>query len=584
MNVVLTTLNAKYTHSSLALRYLREYCQVLPCSFIIKEFSINQQLLAILGEIYEEKPDVIGLSCSIWNIEMTLELSSLIKKVMPDVVLVCGGPEVSYDAQALLEKCSAIDYVVEGEGEETFYQLLDCLLRNEQFPALPALSYRLPDGKFVIGAPAVVADLNTLPFPYQDPEMINLQDKIIYYESSRGCPFSCQYCLSSATRGVRFLAVERVLADLKFFIRHQVRQVKFVDRTFNTRKEHYLAIWRFLTQVNCTTNFHFEISVDLLDAESLAVLAKMPQGRIQLEIGVQSTNPVTLQRIQRINHWEKITTNVNYLMALKTMHLHLDLIVGLPEEDYASFARSFNDVYNLQPDMLQIGFLKMLKGAGITKNAASDGYVFMEQAPYQVLANSWLGYKDVYQLTIFTEIFEQYYNSGRFRNTLRYLVDQLAGDAFNLFDRLTDYWRKYSWQRLAHSNKSLYEKLMSFCKSEFSDKIADVEQLLKLDALFSDKGQVTPEFLPWSKAEYYEQTSEFWRSERVQKYLPEFKFTNWRNLQKHYHIEVFDFLVSEWLQSGKLISGREAVLFEYHTRDIKIKCISYNDLLGEGKV
>lgn len=577
MKLVLTTLNAKYTHSSLALRYLREYCKPLVCEIVVKEFSINQHSLDILGQIYEEKPDIVGFACYIWNIEMTLELISLIKKVLPKVKIICGGPEVSYQPQEFLLNYPQIDYLVQGEGEETLYHLLNNIINEKDLSDIKAISYRDNKGNIIVGQAMVVQNLNTIPFAYHDQDIKELGEKIIYYESSRGCPFSCQYCLSSATKGVRYFSIERVLTELKFFIHHHVRQVKFVDRTFNAKKEHYLTIWRFLAKQDCRTNFHFEIAADLIDEEVLAILAQMPPGRIQLEIGVQSTNELTLEKINRKNHWDKIVYNVKKLLSYNNMHLHLDLIIGLPEENYDSFKNSFNDVYALKPNMLQIGFLKLLKGSGIARNAKAYDYVFMDTAPYQVLANKFISYEEIRRLQIFEEVFEQYYNSGRFKNTIDFLISRTDENAFLFYEELTNYWQQNNFHIIAHSTKSLYLHLFNFCKEKFRQELEMIKQFLKLDALISDKASILPDFLPWSENDYYEEISDFWRGNHVKKYLPNFKFTNWREIKKKHKVEIFCISIERWNEKKEIHKQKEAMLFSYENNSVKMVKIADDD-------
>lgn len=578
MKVLLTALNAKYTHSSLALRYLRKYCSSLPCEIEIKEFTINQQILDILGQIYEAKPDVVGFSCAIWNMEMTASLLAMVKKVLPRAKVICGGPEASYEPKAFLKRHLAVDYVVRGEGEEPLRQLLGCMLRGEEASDIIGISHRTAAGSIIEGETAALEDLAAAPFPYDAADLQELGEKIIYYESSRGCPFSCQYCLSSATQGVRFFPVERVLKELQFFIDHNVRQIKFVDRTFNTKKGHYLKIWDFLSRQECRTNFHFEIAADLLDEEALSVLKGMPKGRIQLEIGVQSTNERTLQAIQRVNHWEKLVRNVKGLLSFQNMHLHLDLIIGLPKEDYLSLQKSFNEVYALKPHMLQLGFLKILKGSGIRRQADQYGYVFMDTAPYQVLSNQSMSYEKIRFLQVFEEVFEQYYNGGRFKNTIEFLIAQTGGDAFLFYERLTVYWQKNNLHLAAHSLKSLYSYLYSFCREYFKENLDAIGQLLKLDALTTDKAGVLPDFLPWTEQQLYEAASAFWRSERTQVYLPGFVFTNWRDLKKKYRIEAFALSLSVWEQERRIVWRRGAYLFSYIEDEVKFQAIDAADL------
>ncbi|MDF2565502.1 MAG: hypothetical protein K0Q53_1897 [Massilibacillus sp.] len=560
MKVILTTLNAKYTHSSLAIRYLKEYCKTV-CEVEIQEFSINNGILDILSQLFEVKPDIIGFACYIWNIEMTMKLVNLLKKVLPNITIICGGPEVSYQPEGFFRENPSIDYIIQGEGEETLYHLLTQLKLGRTMEDIPALTYYNEENQIVSSNAVVVKNLDTIPFPYHDEDIIALKDKIIYYESSRGCPFSCQYCLSSATQGVRFFSIDRVLDELRFFIRHNVRQVKFVDRTFNAKKSHYMQILKFLVVQKCKTNFHFEIAADLLDAEVLDILELMPVGRVQLEIGVQSTNEVTLDNICRTNNWNKIVHNVTRILSFDNIHLHLDLIIGLPNEDYKSFQKSFNDVYSLKPHMLQIGFLKLLKGSGISLNRKKHGYVFMDIAPYQVLANDYMSYEEVRKLHILEEIFEQYYNSGRFRNSTQFLIALKGGNAFIFYDALTEYWQKRGLHLVAHTTKSLYKYLYEFCEEKYPEKAEVLKEILKFDALLSDKAGIRPDFLDWNEEKYNNATSYFWREKGAEQYLDQYKFTTWRDIKKKYHIEVFKIDIVAFMKTKKLVTANLPVLF-----------------------
>jgi radical SAM superfamily enzyme YgiQ (UPF0313 family) len=560
LKVILTTLNAKYTHSSLAIRYLKEYCKTV-CEVEIQEFSINNGILDILSQLFEVKPDIIGFACYIWNIEMTMKLVNLLKKVLPNITIICGGPEVSYQPEGFFRENPSIDYIIQGEGEETLYHLLTQLKLGRTMEDIPALTYYNEENQIVSSNAVVVKNLDTIPFPYHDEDIIALKDKIIYYESSRGCPFSCQYCLSSATQGVRFFSIDRVLDELRFFIRHNVRQVKFVDRTFNAKKSHYMQILKFLVVQKCKTNFHFEIAADLLDAEVLDILELMPVGRVQLEIGVQSTNEVTLDNICRTNNWNKIVHNVTRILSFDNIHLHLDLIIGLPNEDYKSFQKSFNDVYSLKPHMLQIGFLKLLKGSGISLNRKKHGYVFMDIAPYQVLANDYMSYEEVRKLHILEEIFEQYYNSGRFRNSTQFLIALKGGNAFIFYDALTEYWQKRGLHLVAHTTKSLYKYLYEFCEEKYPEKAEVLKEILKFDALLSDKAGIRPDFLDWNEEKYNNATSYFWREKGAEQYLDQYKFTTWRDIKKKYHIEVFKIDIVAFMKTKKLVTANLPVLF-----------------------
>lgn len=569
IKTLLITLNAKYIHSSLALRYLQAYCSEGCGEVGIKEYTINNKLLNILSDVYKEKPDIIGVACYIWNIEMTMSLIRLIKKVLPHTVVIVGGPEVSYDPAVIMQEQPDIDYLIQGEGEVVLKALLRALAGHGTVDSIDGLAFRTDGGQVMInGTSQTVACLDEVPFPYTESSMKELKDKIIYYESTRGCPFNCQYCLSSATAGVRFRSLELVYEELTFFIKHNVRQVKFVDRTFNAAKRHYLPIMHFLSRQECGTNFHFEIAVDLLDEEDICFLKDVKEGRFQFEIGIQSTNEPTLQAINRTNHWDKITRNVAGLRAGDNIHLHLDLIAGLPEESYWQFGQSFNQVYQLKPHMVQLGFLKMLKGAGIRKNAQKYNYIYADYAPYEVLANSSISYKELSRLKILEGLVDQFYNSGRFQYVLPFLIEQYGGDAFAFFHSLTVYWENRQYNMIDHSVKACYQHLINFYNEQNPVALPELlKELLKFNALMVEGGSVRPEFLSWDDSWEQEKT-EFWRStETVLKYIPDYHFTTWRELKKHYHIEVFTFNVAKYFSQPQAMQQElTPILISYKTK------------------
>lgn len=578
MKTVLATLNAKYIHSSLALYYVRAFCETSDNEFAVKEYSVNNHLLDILSDIYGEQPDVIGLACYIWNIEMTLQLAALIRKVLPETRIILGGPEVSYDGEAVMAASTAIDYIIKGEGEETFAKLLDYLGGTGTLAGMEGLTYRQEDGTITAGKFQVVQDINLLPFPYSNQDMVSLKDKIIYYETSRGCPFSCQYCLSSTTQGVRFLALPRIMEELQFFIDHDVKQVKFVDRTFNAHKEHYLPLIKFLAAQQCNTNFHFEIAADILDDETIDVLVAAPPGRFQLEIGIQSTHEPTLKIIQRKNNWPCIVDNVKKLREPGNIHLHLDLIAGLPQEDYQQFGKSFDNVFALQPHMLQLGFLKLLKGSGIRRQAASHEYVYMDTAPYEVLANQYITYREIRTLKLLEEVLNQTYNSGRFLNTLTWFIEY-AGSAFAFFEDFTAFWEQRKLQVVSHSAKSMYKHLADYAEYKKADMPVCLE-LLKFDALTADNGSTRPEFLPWNGEEWDEPRSRFFRSpDLAAKYIPGYTFNTWRQIKKQYHIELFNYDVT---CPAKPKKGLVPLLFIYQNHTVDCIELAIADLLPEG--
>ncbi|WP_378956608.1 B12-binding domain-containing radical SAM protein [Pelosinus sp. sgz500959] len=582
MKVVLSTLNAKFIHSSFALKYLEAACRPVCPKIMSKEYTINNELLNILSDIYSQQPDLIGLACYIWNVDMTLKLARLLKKVLPHVTIVLGGPEVSYDPAELMSQHDCVDYIVQGEGEETLQALLKALKSNQSVEGIPGLTFRQQE-EIIVGEPQVIRNLDTIPFPYCDADIDKLKDKIIYYESARGCPFSCKYCLSSATAGVRFFSLERVYEDLKFFIAHNVRQVKFVDRTFNARKEHYLPILRFLAKQNCRTNFHFEISADILDDEVLEFLKDVPVGRFQFEIGIQSTYEPTLTKISRHNNWPKIVEYVTKIISYKNIHVHLDLIVGLPKESYAQFGKSFNDVYELQPHMLQIGFLKLLKGAGIRENADESKYIFLDYAPYEVLANDCLTYGDVRKLKILEEVFNQVYNTGRFNYTLQFLISLHGEDAFGFYHDLASYWEERELHLVAHSSKSLYKYLLDFYRIHHEHAIELVQEFLKFDALMSEKGSLRPEILSWNKEMWTKEKNAFWASqEQVRKYLPKYTFTTWRDVNKKYHIEVFSIDILEYVRTRTITKRELPILFSYEEENTMYQSLTLHDFWQGG--
>lgn len=559
MKVVVTTLNAKYIHSSLCLRYLEKYCQGR-MAIERMEFTINQEKLFILRELYNARPDVVGFSSYIWNADDVLEIAEMLKSVLPEVTIVFGGPEVMYETAEFFEHHPFVDYLVLGEGEEAFASLLEAL-RDDRDVMIDGVIGRREGGKAVIQQ---IADLTTIPFPYDETDMAELGDKIIYYETSRGCPFSCRYCLSGGEMGVRFLPFERVQRELDFFIRHNVRQVKFVDRTFNAKKAHFMPILRYLLSVDCDTNFHFEVAADLLDDEVLELLVQMPKGRVQLEIGVQSTHLPTLREVRRVNHWDRIVYAVKTLQRAGNIHLHLDLIVGLPEEGYTRFGESFNDVYALQPEMLQIGFLKLLKGCGLERRASQYDYVAMKKAPYQVLAGRWLTYDEMRRLQLLEDVFEHLYNSGKMKYALAVLIRLYGKGAFAFYEALTEFWVANDLHRVAHKTKNLYAYVYHFCEEAMPEHAVICREVLRFNELLLEKGNIRAEVLEVSELAYEEEKNAFWHEdETVRKYLPEFKFTTWRDLQSKYRIEVFAIDIEACIERAEIVYDKTIVLFEY---------------------
>ena len=576
MKLLLTAINAKYIHSSLAIRYLNKNCQNLACSIEMLEVSINNHLLEIANQIFDARPDVLGLSCYIWNIELVKQLLPLVHKLLPECKIICGGPEVSYETKEFMQEFSMVDYVVRGESEEAFHELMQALIegKSNEDIKIKGVAKRNLDNTIDENVAVTVADLDTIKFPYDDEDIESLKDKIIYYESSRGCPYSCKYCLSCATRGVRYRSLDKVFAELSYFIRHNVRQVKFVDRTFNADKKHYLPILEFIAKQECRTNFHFEIVAHHIDDEIKEVLKNMPKGRVQFEIGIQSTNIKTLGKISRANPWEEMTNNIKSIMAYGNIHLHVDLIIGLPYEDITSFAKSFNDVYLLQADMLQVGFLKLLKGAAMNDLIEEHNYVYMPQAPYQVISNKYMDYTTMRKLQIFVDVVEMYYNAGRFRYTITNLIAKYQQDAYTFFFDLATYWQENKLHLAPHAPKNLYVFLYDFIAQ--NERITDKEYIynvLKLDALLSDKGKIKPEMLPWQEIEK-QATDEFYMSEQALNYIKDYKFKSWRDLKKKFFIEIFAYDMNK-AKENEIVVKKNAMIFTY---DDKMSEVVYQEI------
>ena len=538
MNVVLSTLNSKFIHSSLALRYLKAYGEAHGQAYDIVEYTINMPVLHILSDITEHDIDILGFACYIWNIEMTLHVVDMVKAVRPDIKIVLGGPEVSFTADELLERCPNIDYIVQGEGEEAFHALVTALhLGNDGLdPVIPGVRGRR-DGSILGSLEAVeVSDLSSIPFPYTEEDMEDLEHKIIYYESSRGCPFSCQYCLSGNKNTVRFFPQERTLEELQWFIDHGVKQVKFVDRTFNCAPHHHRPLMEFMRDSDTDMNFHLEMEPELMTEWETNILCETPPGRIQIEVGVQSTHKKTLDAINRYNDWPYIQKSIRPIIQAGRTHVHMDLIVGLPHEDFNRFGQSFNDLFSLQPHALQIGFLKLLKGSGV-RRMREYKYVADPLAPYEVLSTHVLPYDDVRFLKYFEDVFERFYNSERFRTTFGYIGQQLIHgetDAFTYFCDMTRAWLKEGNHKVNLKDIDQIEFLYRFFLAK-DDTIA--AELLQYDTLVSYRGKVRSDAvgLPKQTKELLQVGEAFWRNEEIAStFIPNYTFKEWRKIRQQY--------------------------------------------------
>ena len=515
MKILLVACNAKYIHSNLAVYDLQAYASDYADHIVLKEYTINQQKDDIMRDIYLEHPDVVCVSCYIWNLSFVKELMADLIKILPDADFWAGGPEVSYDAEKFLTENSEFKGVMVGEGEETFKELAGYYVEKnpQDLKDMTGICYR--DGDQIIhNGWRQIMDLSSIPFIYKD--LSEFKNRIIYYESSRGCPFSCSYCLSSIDKKLRFRDTETVKKELQFFIDNKVPQVKFVDRTFNCKHDHAMAIWKYINEHdNGVTNFHFEISADLLREEELQEMSTMRPGLIQLEIGVQSTNPDTIKAIHRTMDFEKLKGIVDRIHSFGNIHQHLDLIAGLPYEDYDSFRHSFNDVYALKPQQLQLGFLKVLKGSHMMEMCREYGIVYKTQEPYEVLSTKWLDYDHVLKLKTVENMVEVYYNSGQFQNTLEYL-ENFFQDAFSIYERLGSFYMEKGYGDVSHTRMRRYEILLEFLEDVPEISMDQVKDQMVYDLYLRENLKSRPGFARDQKP-FERQIWDFRKREKVAK-------------------------------------------------------------------
>ena len=573
MNIILSTLNAKYIHTSLALRSIKAYCNDFKDDIKILEFTINHQENYILNEIFKNKPDILAFSCYIWNIEQTIDLVRELKKVLPSTSIILGGPEVSYDGEELLKSYKEIDIIVSGEGEETFYELLrNYKDNNGDLSDIEGIIYRI-DGKIIKTRERKLLDLDDIPFPYEDFD--DLSNQILYYESSRGCPYQCQYCLSSRDKKVRFLSLERVFSDLQYFLKENVKQVKFVDRTFNCNKKHSLSIWKYLMENdNGKTNFHFEISADILDDETLELLAKARPSLFQFEIGIQTTNIDVLSTIERKMDFDKLSNIVKRIKSNKNIHQHLDLIAGLPGEDYNSFKRSFNDVYSLYPEKLQLGFLKVLKGSKMRHNKDEYGLVYKDKAPYEILFTKELSYRELLKLKMIEEMLEIYYNSGHFYYSIRY-ISSYFDSPFDFYEALADYWESRGFHHINHSKLSLFTNLLNFYQEKINKNEKIFKELLKFDMYLHEKVKKFPDWMFSINEKYKMEIRDFYNNEEnIKNYLPKLIDCSPKVISRRAHLEIFPINITDIIKNielereiGEVKEEAVAVLFDYLSKD-----------------
>lgn len=553
MKILLAACNAKYIHSNLAVYNLKSCSGEYSSSVVVKEYTINQIRDDILKDIYLEQPDVVCFSCYIWNISFVRELVPDLKKILPQVEFWAGGPEVSYDAVEFLKKNPVFFGVMVGEGEETFHELAGYYIERkpETLSGIRGVAFRDENkGRDIVHTGwRELMDLSKVPFAYSN--LTEFKNRIIYYESSRGCPFSCSYCLSSIDKKLRFRDIGLVKKELQFFIDNKVPQVKFVDRTFNCKHDHAMEIWRYITENdNGITNFHFEISADLLRAEELALMKTMRPGLIQLEIGVQSTNPQTIKAIRRTMDFEKLKGIVEQIHSFGNIHQHLDLIAGLPYEGYDSFHKSFCDVYALRPEQFQLGFLKVLKGSHMMEMTGEYQILYKDREPYEVLSTAWLTYGEILRLKMVESMVEVYYNSGQFKNTLVFL-EKYFDDPFRMYEALGRFYEKKGYSEISHSRMRRYEILMEFAGEQKEIPSEALSDVMLLDLYLRENLKNRPSFASDQKP--YERL--IWDYRKAKK------------IPKTAHIEVF--------RDGKKL------LFDYTDRDPLTNNAQLTDITDE---
>ena len=562
MKILLVAINAKYIHSNLAVYCLKAYAeknmpQDVNVQIELAEYTINQNRDEILKDIYRRQAEMVCFSCYIWNLDYVESMIRDVKKIMGDVIIWAGGPEVSYDSRETLERLPELTGVMKGEGEKTFAKL--CKVYGNRSEAselsleqIDGITFRCPDGAICERPWRVPMDLSEVPFVYHD--MKKFENKIIYYETSRGCPFSCSYCLSSIDKRLRFRSLDLVFGELQFFLDHKVPQVKFVDRTFNCKHDHAMAIWKYIHEHdNGITNFHFEVAADLLNDEEIRLIRQMRPGLIQLEIGVQSTNTDTIREIRRTMRLEEVREHVARIKEKGNIHQHLDLIAGLPYEDIKSFRKSFDDVYSMRPDQLQLGFLKVLKGSHMQEMQQEYELRYKDEPPYEVLSTKWLPYSDVIELKGIEEMVEIYYNSGQFTHVVEALVENYVS-TYQMYRDLWQYYEDHNYMGIQHRRSARYEIVLDFVKEKYPEQADVMRELLTYDYYLRENAKSRPEFAGEDATDKRFVRAFYEEEEKERKHLPGYEQFDKNQMRKMTHLEYFPHM-------GKML------LFDYKFRN-----------------
>lgn len=563
MKIICSTLNAKYIHTNIAIRCLKAYAEPdFPID--LAEYTIKDPIMNIVTDLISKKPNVIGFSCYIWNIEETIKVIKMIKKIDPSIIIVAGGPEVTYDVSDWMKSVKEFDYIVIGEGEETFKQLLTELEHQNGIETVHGVAYR-SDGSVKINPQRNKIDLKTLPSPFRFEEDIpHLSKRVTYIETSRGCPFSCQFCLSSIEVGVRYFDREKVKDDIRYLMQNGAKTIKFVDRTFNISRSYAMEMFQFLIDEHLPgTVFQFEITADIMRPEVIEFLNKeAPPGLFRFEIGVQSTNDYTNELVMRKQNFAKLTRTVTMVKDGGKIDQHLDLIAGLPEEDYDSFKKTFNDVFAMRPEELQLGFLKMLRGTGLRLSAEKHQYIYMDHSPYEILGNNVLSFDDIIKIKQVEDVLEKYWNDHRMDFTVEYLVSNIFPTPFDFFQEFGTYWEEKGWSRIGHQLEDLFRRLHEFLSFKNVANLEIIEALMKYDYL--SKQRYKPR-KPWWQPSITQND----RSQLYQRFLAEPALLgsdfahlnlNEKELYKHTMLEIMPFDLDKYFTDDIIVKKQIAMV------------------------
>ncbi|AST91421.1 B12-binding domain-containing radical SAM protein [Sutcliffiella cohnii] len=567
MKTIVTTLNAKYIHTNLAIRYLKAYAEP-DFDVELAEYTIKDPAMNVVSDLIQRNPEIIGFSCYIWNIEETIKIINMLKKINPNLTIIIGGPEVTYDVSYWLDRLTSVDFIVIGEGEITFKEILQQLNSDKNFEQISGLAYR-KDGKNVITPQRNKVDLKNLPSPFRfEEDKTQLSKRVTYIETSRGCPFSCQFCLSSIEVGVRYFDREKVKDDIRYLMDNGAKTIKFVDRTFNISRSYAMEMFQFLIDEHKPgTVFQFEITADIMRPEVIQFLNdNAPKGLFRFEIGVQSTNDATNELVMRKQNFSKLSRTVSMVKEGNKIDQHLDLIAGLPEEDYNSFRNTFNDVFALRPEELQLGFLKLLRGTGLRLRAADHNYLYMDHAPYEMLGNNVLSFQDIIRIKQVEDVLEKYWNDHRMDTTVEYLVTHVFETPFDFFQQFGAFWDERGWSRIGHQLEDLYKRLYEFLHETHPQKIHIIESIMKYDYV---KGQKFKPRKPWwpesiarnERSHYYQgilANNDLLGDNFVQHQLSE------KDIYKHTILEEIHFDLAHFLQTGEVHEAKQIMLVYFN--------------------